>query len=138
MRFMMSACARGIGFGFLISCLSLITMSVLLVSTLSEKEHEIDSIHISSSTKNIVPTENVSYSTSSVEVSDSPVANCNGPILDEVKQAELTPADHFEPGPFETGSGPMSCCTLQSRCSSSLYLCAACGTVSSSIWDSER
>ena len=100
---MMSACARGIGFGFLISCLSLITMSVLLVSTLSEKEHEINSIHISSYTKNIVPTENVSYSTSSVEVSDSPVANCNGPILDEVKQAEPPPAYHSEPSIFEKG-----------------------------------
>ena len=64
---MMSASARGTGFGFPTSCLSIITMSVLLVSTLSVKGHEITSVHISSCHENIVPLENVSNLSSFVE-----------------------------------------------------------------------
>ena len=43
---MVSASARGMGYGFPISCLSIVIMSVLLIYSVSEKEHEVDSNHI--------------------------------------------------------------------------------------------
>ena len=100
-RYMMSACARGIGFGFLTSCLSLITMSVLLVYTLSEKGHAINSYHISSHLENIFHLENVSYTSTIVEDSIPQVATCNGSIFSVWKQAEPLPAEISEPNAFE-------------------------------------
>ena len=43
---MMSASARGASIGFPISCMGIMIMSVLLIYSVSEKEHEVDSNHI--------------------------------------------------------------------------------------------